>query len=59
MVSRLFLQIVTIVIGISLILEGIGSLIAFDDQSDLFQAGRIFRVISGFIIVFVISRRIK
>ena len=49
----------TIVIGLYLIFEGIGSFVIFDDQNDLFQAGRIFRVIAGFFLVFVVSRMIK
>jgi len=49
----------TIVIGLYLIFEGIGSFVLFDDQNDLFQAGRIFRVIAGFFLVFVVSRMIK
>jgi hypothetical protein len=52
-------SIATIIIGLYLIFEGIGSFVIFDDQNDLFQAGRIFRVLAGFFLVFVVSRMIK
>lgn len=52
-------SIATIAIGLYLIFEGIGSLIVFDDQNEIFQAGRIFRVIAGFFLVFIVSRMLK
>lgn len=59
MVKYNLIQIVTVIIGITLIFEGVGSLLLFNDQSEVFQAGRIFRIISGFVLVFVVSTRIK
>jgi len=54
-----WLGITTILVGLYLIIEGIGSYILFDDQNDLFQLGRIFRVGAGFFLVFVVSRKLK
>lgn len=59
MVKYNWFQITTIIIGLYLIFEGIGSFVIFDDQNDFFQAGRIFRVIAGFFLVFVVSRMLK
>jgi len=57
--AKYWLKLVTIIIGLYLIFEGIGSYVIFDDQNELFQAGRIFRVIAGVFLVFVVSRMMK
>lgn len=54
--AKYWLKLVTIIIGLYLIFEGIGSYIIFDDQNELFQAGRIFRVVAGVFLVFIGSR---
>jgi len=47
----------TFIFGLYLILEGLGSLIAFSDQDPLFQAGRLLRVgIGVFMIGFIMTR---
>ncbi len=55
--ANIWFKIITILIGLYLIFEGIGSFVLFDDQNELFQAGRIFRVIAGVFLVFVVSRK--
>ncbi len=57
--AKYWFKLATIVIGIYLIFEGIGSYVIFDDQNEFFQAGRIFRVIAGVFLVFVVSRMMK
>lgn len=57
MVKYNWFQIAVIIIGLYLILEGIGSFILFDEQNQLFQAGRIFRVVAGVFLVFFVARK--
>lgn len=57
--AKYWFKLATIIIGLYLIFEGIGSYVIFDDQNELFQAGRIFRVIAGVFLVFVVSRMMK
>lgn len=57
--AKYWFKLATIIIGLYLIFEGIGSYIIFDDQNEIFQAGRIFRVIAGVFLVFIVSRMLK
>jgi len=57
--AKYWFKLATIIIGLYLIFEGIGSYIIFDDQNEIFQAGRIFRVIAGVFLVFIVSRMMK
>ena len=51
--AKIWFKLITILIGLYLIFEGIGSYVIFDDQNELFQAGRIFRVGAGVFLVLV------
>lgn len=48
-----------LIAGFYLTVEGIASLFAFADQDMLFQAGRIFRIAIGFVLIIVIAPKFE
>lgn len=48
-----------IIAGFYLAIEGIASLFAFADQDILFQLGRVFRVVIGFVLIIAIAPKLE
>ena len=48
-----------LIAGFYLTVEGIASLFFFADQDILFQAGRVFRIIIGFVLIVAIAPKFE
>jgi len=53
------LQIVTMIIGITLVIEGLASFVIASNDDLLEQSVKIFRITAGFFLIIIVSRRVK